>query len=108
MFLLIFPHISYTEFPFIVMAGLIGCTLSFSTVLLYNTRFFVSNYRRESEEQQLNAIYYGNLREMLPRCDIVVVTCPLSSGTRGLFGDEEFACMKPGAYIINVGRGRRW
>ncbi len=67
---------------------------------------FTPQYRRESEERQLNAVYYSTLGEMLPRCDIVVVTCPLTPETRGLFGDDEFASMKPGAYIINIGRGK--
>lgn len=43
--------------------------------------------------------------EMLPRCDYVVVAAPLTSETRGLIGEAEFAAMKPSAVVINVGRG---
>jgi phosphoglycerate dehydrogenase-like enzyme len=43
--------------------------------------------------------------EMLPRCDYVVVTLPLTEQTRGLIGDAEFAVMKKNAVVINVGRG---
>jgi phosphoglycerate dehydrogenase-like enzyme len=42
---------------------------------------------------------------MLSRCDYIVVAAPLNSETRGLIGVAEFAAMKPGAVIINVGRG---
>jgi phosphoglycerate dehydrogenase-like enzyme len=43
--------------------------------------------------------------EMLPRCDYVVVAAPLTSETRGMIGEAEFAAMKSSAVVINVGRG---
>jgi phosphoglycerate dehydrogenase-like enzyme len=43
--------------------------------------------------------------EMLGRCDIVAVCCPLSPDTRGLFDDDAFAAMKQGSYLVNVTRG---
>jgi phosphoglycerate dehydrogenase-like enzyme len=43
--------------------------------------------------------------EMLSRCDYVVVAAPLTSETRGMVGEPEFAAMKPTAVVINVGRG---
>jgi|HubBroStandDraft_6_1064221.scaffolds.fasta_scaffold04003_8 phosphoglycerate dehydrogenase-like enzyme len=43
--------------------------------------------------------------EMLSRCDFVVVAAPLTSETRGMIGEAEFAAMKPTAVVINVGRG---
>jgi phosphoglycerate dehydrogenase-like enzyme len=43
--------------------------------------------------------------EMLSRCDYVVVAAPLTSETRGMIGEAEFAAMKPTAVVINVGRG---
>jgi phosphoglycerate dehydrogenase-like enzyme len=51
--------------------------------------------------------YYGpeGLAEMIPQCDYVVVTAPLTAETRGMVGARQFAAMKPGAVIINVGRG---
>ncbi len=42
---------------------------------------------------------------MLPECDYVAVTAPLTPETTGLIGKREFELMKPGAVIINVGRG---
>jgi phosphoglycerate dehydrogenase-like enzyme len=43
--------------------------------------------------------------EMISRSDYVVVAAPLTSETRGLIGEAEFAAMKPTAVVINVGRG---
>jgi len=50
---------------------------------------------------------YGpeGLREMLFRSDYVVVAAPLTPETRHMIGEREFAAMKPGAVIVNVGRG---
>jgi phosphoglycerate dehydrogenase-like enzyme len=50
---------------------------------------------------------YGpdRLTEMLSLCDYVVVATPLTSETRGMIGEKEFAAMKKTAVIINVGRG---
>jgi phosphoglycerate dehydrogenase-like enzyme len=51
--------------------------------------------------------YYSSegLAEMIPQCDYLVVTAPLTASTRGMIGTREFAAMKPGAVVINVGRG---
>jgi phosphoglycerate dehydrogenase-like enzyme len=43
--------------------------------------------------------------EMISRCDYVAVAAPLTSETRGMITDAEFAAMKPTAVVINVGRG---
>jgi len=43
--------------------------------------------------------------EMISRCDYVVVAAPLTSETRGMIGEAEFAAMKPSTVVINVGRG---
>lgn len=43
--------------------------------------------------------------EMISLCDYVVVAAPLTSETRGMIGEAEFAAMRPTAVVINVGRG---
>ncbi|ORA18771.1 hydroxyacid dehydrogenase [Mycobacterium asiaticum] len=45
------------------------------------------------------------LTELLTRSDFVQVTCPLTAETRGLFGAEQFAAMKPTAFFITTARG---
>lgn len=46
-----------------------------------------------------------DLPTLLPDVDYVVITAPLTDQTRGLFDTDLFACMRPGVYLINVGRG---
>jgi phosphoglycerate dehydrogenase-like enzyme len=45
------------------------------------------------------------IREVLPLADFVVLTVPLTQGTKGMMGEPEFRAMKPDAYILNIGRG---
>jgi phosphoglycerate dehydrogenase-like enzyme len=47
----------------------------------------------------------AQLLELVPLCDYVVVTAPLTEETKHMVGVEAFAAMQPGAVIINVGRG---
>lgn len=47
----------------------------------------------------------AQLREMLPLCDYIAVTAPLTPETRGMLAAREFALMKESAVVINVGRG---
>jgi len=46
-----------------------------------------------------------DLLEMLPECDFVVVTAPITPGTAGMFGAAQFAAMKSTAYFICISRG---
>ena len=45
------------------------------------------------------------LNTILPQCDYVVVTLPLTKETYHLFGPQQFHLMKPSAFLINIGRG---
>ncbi len=46
------------------------------------------------------------LHTMLAECDYVIVAVPLTSETEGMIDAEALAAMKPGAYIINIARGK--
>lgn len=57
-------------------------------------------------EPLVDLVYSSNQRnEMIPHCDYVVVTAPLTDETRGLIGQAEFSAMKGTAVVINLGRG---
>jgi len=43
--------------------------------------------------------------ELVAGCDYLVVTSPLTPETVGMVGADAFEAMKPGAVVINVGRG---
>ncbi|MBI2527587.1 MAG: D-2-hydroxyacid dehydrogenase [Candidatus Rokubacteria bacterium] len=56
--------------------------------------------------REASAVYRtGAMRRALARADFVVVTVPLTEGTRGLVGPREIAAMKPSAWLINIARG---
>ncbi len=46
------------------------------------------------------------LLEFLPEADVVAVCVPLTDQTKGMIGERELAAVKPGAYLINVARGK--
>jgi phosphoglycerate dehydrogenase-like enzyme len=47
----------------------------------------------------------ADLHQVLPTADVVVIALPLTLATRGMVGAPELALMKPGAILVNVGRG---
>ena len=46
-----------------------------------------------------------DLHRLLPKADMVVVATPLTPDTRHVIGERELALMKPGAGLVNIGRG---
>ncbi len=45
------------------------------------------------------------LDDLLSQADIVTIHCPLTPDTRGLMGPDQFARMKPTAFLVNTARG---
>lgn len=66
-----------------------------SAALLEKLDFKVSAWSRS----------HGDLDALLANSDIVVNLLPLTPQTHGILGHKTFSRMKPGAAIINVGRG---
>jgi phosphoglycerate dehydrogenase-like enzyme len=56
---------------------------------------------------KIPARYFGpeDREAILRESDYVSVTLPLTDHTRKFIGEREFAAMKPGAYLVNIGRG---
>ena len=50
-------------------------------------------------------VHPDNLAQVLPRVDGLVVTLPGTDATTGLVGESVFSALKPGATLVNVGRG---
>ncbi len=61
--------------------------------------------RKAQAEQETGASYRENLTELLSDADIVSLNCPLTPATKHLLNKETLAQMKPGAILINTGRG---
>jgi len=56
-------------------------------------------------ETELGAEYQPELTQLLAKADIISLNCALTSSTRHLLNRETLAATKPGAVIINTGRG---
>jgi len=57
-------------------------------------------------DEFVDRMYFSHqLDEILPHCDYVVVTLPLTQETHHLFGKKQFELMKKTAFFINIGRG---
>ncbi|MEH7124620.1 D-2-hydroxyacid dehydrogenase [Bacillus sp. JJ1532] len=62
--------------------------------------------RSDLPEEHVDTMYsLDQINEVLPICDYVVVTLPLTEETKHLFGKEQFGLMKPSSFFINIGRG---
>jgi phosphoglycerate dehydrogenase-like enzyme len=48
----------------------------------------------------------GDLITFLAEADVVAIAVPLTAETERMFDDKAFAAMKPGAYLLNIARGR--
>lgn len=47
----------------------------------------------------------AKLMDLIPEADVIVLACPLTKETKGMFGTSQFAAMKKSAYFINIARG---
>ncbi|CAA9579410.1 MAG: D-3-phosphoglycerate dehydrogenase [uncultured Thermomicrobiales bacterium] len=46
-----------------------------------------------------------SLEDLIMTSDVVTIHCPLTPGTRHLFGPEQFRAMRPGSMLVNTARG---
>ncbi|TWT66347.1 Glycerate dehydrogenase [Posidoniimonas polymericola] len=62
-------------------------------------------YPRDKPDCVAELLPHDALDQLLPACDIVILTAPLNDQTRGMIAAEQLAQMKPGAVLVNVARG---
>ena len=60
---------------------------------------------RRAEDLVDEIVHPDSLRGLLPRCDWLVIACPLTAETRGLVNAAVIAALPKGARIVNVARG---
>ncbi len=64
------------------------------------------NRRGHSDFAEIDAVHQSDrLLDLLPQADAVVVTLPRTDETLGMLDAQALQCMRPGAVLVNVGRG---
>ena len=89
-------------------SGWLGRDLNGATLCIVGPGRIGSAVARRAEGFGMEVITVGRsdpLHEALARADFVSIHCPLTDGTRGMFGEAEFAAMKPTATLVNTARG---
>jgi len=87
----------------IVGMGQIGAAVA-QRAKAFGMNVIYYNRNRRHDDDKIGAVYQS-FETLLDKADAIIVLTPLSQGTRGLFGREEFRKMKSTAYFINVSRG---
>jgi phosphonate dehydrogenase len=85
--------------------GMIGMAIA-ERLQGFNASLHYFDQRRlnEDTEQRLRLTHY-ELDDLLSRCDLLVVTVPLTVDTYHLLNDDALRKCKPGALLINPARG---
>jgi glyoxylate reductase len=87
----------------IVGFGTIGLALA-KRAQVSGMRVIYSNRNPRGDDAATGASF-RSFDALLAEADCVVLLVPLSDETRGMFGDAQFAQMKPTATLVNVARG---
>lgn len=87
----------------VIGTGQIGA--AFARIMLgFGCRVLASDPQTDPALQQAG-VHYLQLDELLPQTDILSLHCPLNAATRHLIDASALASLKPGAMLINTGRG---
>ena len=62
-------------------------------------------YHGPHRKDDVSYTYCPDLEEMARRADCLIVTCPLTSATRGLITARVLSALGPGGFLVNVARG---
>lgn len=71
----------------------------------FDMRVAAWNRRPGTPRSPQDGVVFLALEGLLAQTDVLCITAPLTDETRGLIGARELARLKPGAVLINVGRG---
>jgi lactate dehydrogenase-like 2-hydroxyacid dehydrogenase len=71
----------------------------------FNMQILYSNRSRLKPDLEAGAIYYADLKDMLPQCDILAVHAPATPETDKVINAEALALLPKGAVLVNTSRG---
>lgn len=77
-----------------------GRARGFGMTILYHGR-----NRKPEADKETGVVFCPSLEDMVGRCDVVSLHCPLTDETRHLIDAALLKKFKPGSYLINTGRG---
>lgn len=84
--------------------GRIGQSIAKKLISFGTSKILYSGPRRKPEGDQLGA-EFTDFDSLLQQSDFVIVTCPLTPETKGIFTAEKFSLMKRSGIFINTARG---
>jgi glycerate dehydrogenase len=88
----------------VVGHGRIGAAVA-RIALAFGMRVLAQRQRPAPPGEPPAGLRWVDLDTLLAEADVVSLHCPLTPATRGLINAERLARMKPGALLINTGRG---
>lgn len=72
----------------------------------WNVRILATDFFPENQPPDVDELWPAErINDLFASSDIVILTLPLNASTRHYVGQEQFASMRPGGYVINVARG---
>jgi phosphoglycerate dehydrogenase-like enzyme len=89
----------------IVGLGRIGTATALRAKALGFKVIFHDPYLPNGADKAVGIERVRSLDELLARCDVLSLHCPLNEETRHLIAERELSLMKPGAFVVNTARG---
>ena len=103
------PDFCYWDFPLVELAGrtlgIIGYGSIGEAVARIGLAFGMKIIASARRPRSADGVKFISTEEIFRRADVVTLHCPLTDETRGLLNATRIATMKPGAFVINTGRG---
>ncbi len=103
------PDFCYWDFPLVELAGrtlgIVGYGSIGAAVARIGAAFGMKVIASARSPRSVDGVEFASTDEIFRRADVMTLHCPLTEETRGLVNAARIATMKPGAFLINTGRG---
>ena len=103
------PDFCYWDFPLIELAGrtlgIVGYGSIGEAVARIGLAFGMKVIASVRSPRSADGVEFVSTEEIFRRADVLTLHCPLTDETRGIVNATRIATMKPGAFLINTGRG---
>ncbi len=110
------PDFCFWDKPLIELAGLTMGLVGFGQIARavagiaaafgMKVQVFTRSPEKYRNQPEYASVAFVDLEELLRTSDVVSLHCPLTPETDRLINAERLGLMKPGAYLINTGRGQ--